>query len=64
MGVWWGFYYVTVNSFIENLDPFTESNKPCEVLQRGIFGTRSCERYPTCNEVTSNSTVINKIVMK
>lgn len=64
MGVWWGFYYVTVNSLIENVAPFTDSNITCEVMQRGIFGTRSCERYPTCNGVTSSSTVINKIIMK
>jgi len=60
----WGCYYVAVNSLIENIAAFTESNKTCKVMQRDIFGTRSCERYPTCNEVTSDSTVINKIVMK
>jgi hypothetical protein len=64
LGVCWGFYCVTVNSLIEHIAPFTESNKTCEVMQRGIFGTRSCERYGTCSEVTCNSTVINKIVVK
>jgi hypothetical protein len=61
MGVWWGFYYVTVNSSTENIAHFTANNKTCEVMQRGILGTRSCERNLTCNEVTSNLTVINKI---
>jgi hypothetical protein len=55
MGVWWVFSTL-VNSLIENIAPFTDSNKNCECMQRGIFGT--------CNEVTSNSTVINNIVMK
>jgi hypothetical protein len=64
MGVLWVFYYVTVNSFVENIALFSDNNKTCEVMQRGIFGTRSCKRYPTCHEVTSNSTVINKILMK
>ena len=64
MGVWWIFCYVTVNSFIENVAPFTDSNKNCEGMQRVIFDTLSGERYPTCNGVTNNSIVINKIVMQ